>query len=351
MSPTLPPRVLILGSTGFLGRWLALELLTQGVPVAAAVRGVGAAAWLRRWLRDHGADSAELTTVPADLTRPVLGLSPADDARLGEVRDVYNLAARYRFGLTRAEAEPVNLYGALNVLQWAAGRPMLRRMVHVSGYRTGNDPQPRYPLDQPAVEALYRGLDGYLASKRLADAAVRVTAPGLGVPLTTVNPASVIGHSRTGEAGQHIGLAEMVRHLHTGRLALLPSSKRTFVPVVTVDHLARFLAAVPEFDREPVQVHTVLDPSTPFLPDLIGMLAAHLDVRPPRATVPPALVRRLPRVLTGSAPKSFAFLSEEQYDTASAERLAATVGLTHPPVLPALQRWATRLVADGFGVA
>ncbi|MFE2414789.1 SDR family oxidoreductase [Kitasatospora sp. NPDC059408] len=346
------PTTFVLGATGFIGRWLVLELLTRGEPVAVAVRGGTGSprdTALRSWLRAHGTVDTTLTTVAADLTDPGLGLSPEDDARLAAVRDVHNLAARYEFGLTRAEAQPANVDGALHALRWSATRPHLRRHVHLSGYRVGRDPRPRYPLTPRETAALYSRLGAYEASKQLGDAAVRVTADRLGIPVTTVNPSSVIGHSATGEAGQYLGLAHLVRQLHRGRLPLLPGTRRTFVPVVTVDHLARFLAAVPAHDRAPAPAHTVLDPETPALPDLIVLLAAHLGVRPPRGLIPVPVVRALPRALTGADPETLTFLSEDRYDTTSADELAAATGLAHPPVRAALRTWATRLVADGFG--
>ncbi|MER5356652.1 SDR family oxidoreductase [Kitasatospora sp. NPDC002551] len=345
-----PPTTLVLGATGFLGRWLVLELLGRGEPTAAAVRpGTGRDRELRRWLRAHGADDRPLTTVAADLTRPGLGLAPGDDARLAEVRDVHNLAARFAFGLDRATAHAANVDGALTALHWAAARPRLRRLVHVSGYRVGRDPAPRHPLPPAETSALYARLGAYEASKHLGDAAVRVTAGRLGVPLTTVNPSSVIGHSVTGESGQYLGLAELVRQLWSGRLPLLPGTARTFVPVVAIDHLARFLAAVPDHDTGPAHAHTVLDPDTPPLPRLIALLADHLGVRAPRGRVPVGLVRRLPRALTGADPETLTFLSEDRYDTTSADRLAQAAGLHHPPVADLLRRWATRLVEDDFG--
>ncbi|MQS10903.1 NAD-dependent epimerase/dehydratase family protein [Streptomyces kaniharaensis] len=348
------PSTLVLGATGFLGRWLVLELLTRDEPVAAAVRGGPGSTRdteLRDWLRAHGTEDTSLTTVVADLTRPGLDFSPDDDARLAEVRDVHNLAARYAFGLTRAQAHPANVDGALHALRWSATRPHLRRHVHLSGYRVGRGPHPRHPLPPREAAALYARLGAYEASKQLGDAAVRVTADRLDVPLTTVNPSSVIGHSTTGEAGQYLGLAQLVRQLHRGRLPLLPGTRRTFLPVVTVDHLARFLAAVPAHDRPQAQAHAVLDPDTPLLPDLIALLATHLGVRPPRGHIPVPLLRRLPRALTGADPETLSFLSEDRYDTTSADHLAAKIGLSHPPVTEALRAWSTRLVADGFGTA
>jgi hypothetical protein len=141
----------------------------------------------------------------------------------------------------------------------------------------------------------------------------------------------------------------MVEKLWTGRLPALAGTRRTFVPVVTVDHLARFMAAVPDHDQAPYRAHWVLDDATPDLPDLIALLAQHLDKRPPRMVLPVGLVRRLPRALTGVDPETLTFLSEDRYDTSSADALAAAAGLSHPPVEDALRNWADRLIADHFG--
>ncbi|MGI5203517.1 SDR family oxidoreductase [Spirillospora sp. CA-108201] len=341
---------LVVGATGFVGRWLAAELLNQGRSLAVAVRG-GAerGAELRGWLREHGVDDRGLMVVGADITRPDLGLDEEDRERLEAVRDVFNAAALFRFGLGREEARRANVDGAVNVVRWAAARPRLRRLVHVSGYRVASEERLAYPAPAKETDALYRRLGAYEASKLEGDAAVRAVAEEGGVPLTAVHPATVIGHSVTGEAGQYIGLAAMVRDLWAGRLPALAGSRRTFVPVVTVDHLARFLAAVPEHDEGPYRAHWILDDATPDLPELVGLLARHLEVRPPRVTLPVGLVRRLPRALTGVEPETLSFLSEERYDTRSADALAEAAGLGHPPVEDALRRWADRLVADRFG--
>ncbi|MCA2180408.1 SDR family oxidoreductase [Nonomuraea glycinis] len=331
------PDTLVVGATGFIGRWLTAELLTRGRTVAATVRGGPTRETeLRTWLRDHDVNDQALTVVPADV-----GLSREDP--LDSVRDVFNAAGAYRFGMSRGEAERANVHGALNVLRWAGARPHLRRLVHVSGYRVAETLS--YPADADRLTELYRRYGAYEASKREGDAAVRALAAQEGIPLTVVNPATVIGHSVTGEAGQYLGLAGLVRQLWTGRLPALPGTRRTFVPVVTVDHLARFLAAVPAHDHEPYRAHWLLDDATPELPDLVALLARHLGVRAPRLLLPVALVRRLPRALTGADPETLTFLSEDRYDTSSAD----AVGLRHPPVADALRRWADRLVADRFG--
>jgi nucleoside-diphosphate-sugar epimerase len=344
------PGILVTGATGLIGRWLTAELLTRGRPVAVTVRGGPArGAELRAWLGEHGADHQALTVIAADITRPGIGLAPEDTERLNSVRDVVNTAGSFRFGMGRDEARQGNVTGALNVLRWAGTLPKLRRLVHISGYRIGEaDPSP-YPASEEQLTRLYRRYGAYEGSKREGDTAVRTVAAREGIPLTVANPATVIGHSITGEAGQYIGLAQTIEQLWTGRLPALPGSRRTFVPVVTVDHLARVLAAVPEHDHGPYRAHWLLDEATPPLPELIALLARHLGVRAPRLLLPVGLVRRLPRAITGADPETLTFLSEDRYDTSSADALAEAAGLSHPPVEDALRHWADRLVAERFG--
>ncbi|GIG66600.1 alpha/beta fold hydrolase [Phytomonospora endophytica] len=345
------PDTAVFGATGLIGRWLLLHLLAEGRAVAAVLRDPARSEEdLRTWLREHDTPDDRLTVVTGDVTGgPSLGLTPADDVLLTGVRDVHNTAGLYRFGLGREEARAANVDGALNVLHWAATRTDLRRLVHVSGYRVGLDPEPRYPIPEPELSRLYREKGAYEGSKTESDAAVRVLAAELGVPLTVVNPSTVIGHSATGEAGQYIGLADLVRDIWRGRLPALPGDARTFVPVTTVDHLARFMAMTPVHDHEPGGAHWILNPDTPELPGLVRLLAGHLGVKAPKRHIPVSLLRRLPAWLTGADPETLGFLTDERYDTASAERLAATAGLAMPPVEESLLRWADRLVADGFG--
>lgn len=312
---------IVFGATGFIGRSLVAELLTRGQRVAAAVRNDT----LTPWLAAQGVDTGRLRIVTADITRPLAGLP--------EVRDVYNAAGRFAFGLGVREARATNVAGALNVLEWAAELPALRRLVHISGYRVSGD----------GGTPDYAGLGAYEASKHEGDLAVRARAGELEVPLTIVNPSTVIG------PGQYIGLAALVEDLWNGRLPALPGGPDTFLPVTTVDYFVRFLAEVP---AAPAGEHYwVLDDDTPLLPALIAAIADHTGVRAPRRSIPAALLRRLPRRLTGADPETLAFLSTDRYPTAPARAFAANAGLEMPPVADALRRWADELVAARFGAA
>ncbi|MDT0343980.1 alpha/beta fold hydrolase [Streptomyces litchfieldiae] len=310
---------IVFGATGFIGRSLVAELLGRGQRVAAAVRNDT----LTPWLTSRGVDTGQLVTVTADITRP--------PTELPEARDVYNAAARYAFGLGVREARATNVTGALNVLDWAAALPGLRRLVHISGYR----------VSAPEGSPDYARLGAYEASKLEGDLALRARAGELGIPLTIANPSTVIG------PGQYVGLATLVERLWNGQLPALPGGPDTFLPIVTVDYFARFLAEIPA--APPGEHYWVLDDNTPLFPELIGTLAGHLGVRAPRRTVPVGLVRRLPRTMTGADPETLTFLTADRYPTASARAFAASAGLEMPPAAEALRAWADDLVATRFG--
>ncbi|MFI6106648.1 alpha/beta fold hydrolase [Streptomyces sp. NPDC051310] len=319
---------LVLGASGFIGRALVAELLRRGRQVAAAVRGP--AEPLTSWLARAGVGTGTLSVVTADITRPGLGLAP--DA-LPAVRDVYNCAARYAFGLDRAEARAVNVTGAVHAVEWTATRQAPRRLVHLSGYRVGRS----------TGDADHDRLGAYEASKEEGHTAVCRRAAELAVPLTVANPASVIG------PGQYIGLASIADDLWHGRLPAVPGGSGTFLPVVTLEHFTRFLAALPEDPEASGRHYWILDDTTPHLPELLGHIARHTGVRAPRLRIPVALLRRLPRALTGADPETFSFLSTDRYPTGPAHAFARSHGIAVPPVGEALSAWADHLVATRFG--
>nr|WP_319018908.1 SDR family oxidoreductase [Microbispora sitophila] len=271
------------------------------------------------------------------------------EGELDDVTEVYNCAGAYRFGMSADEARRANVDSVRAIVAFAARLPRLRRLVHVSGYRVGRQ-DPLHWSEERRREA-YRALGAYEASKVEADAVFQTEAERLGVPWSIVNPASVIGDSVTGESGQYLGLASTLRDLWQGRLAAVPGNARTFVPVVAVDYLARFMALLPLDETAERASYWLLDDDTPALPGLIALVAEHYRVRAPRVRVPVALVKRLPRRLTKADPETLTFLSADRYPTGSARAFAARHGLTMPDTATTIRRWADHLAASRFGDA
>ncbi|MFI6168098.1 alpha/beta fold hydrolase [Nocardia sp. NPDC051052] len=321
---------IVLGAAGFIGRAVVAQLLERGESVVAAVRP-GGEERLTAWLRVGAVDQTGLTVVPCDVTAKDLGLP--GDLETTDLRDVYNCAARFAFGLGKDDAYAVNVTGALHVLDWAAALPALRRVVHITGYRITVEDSSEQHYDRGA----------YGASKFESDPMLRRHAAERGIPLTIANPSSVLG------PGQYVGLAGIVDDLWHGRLAAIPGGRETFVPIVDLDYFATFLISLPGQDDTAGRSFTVLDPRTPVLPDLIRMLAGHLGVRAPRFSVPVSVIEKLPRSLTGADPESLPFIADDRYDTTAADDVARAAGITMPHAETVLRTWADHLVSSRFG--
>ena len=109
----------------------------------------------------------------------------------------------------------------------------------------GQDPS-TVPWTAEQVQSDYSRLGAYEASKVESDAVGLSYCPTmLGVPWTIVNPATVIGDSVTGESEQLVGIAGTIQDLWNGNLTALPGGEDTFIPIVTVDYLAAFMALLP----------------------------------------------------------------------------------------------------------
>ncbi|GGT21231.1 bifunctional protein [Streptomyces tanashiensis] len=334
---------LVLGASGFIGRHVVLALGQAGVRVSAANRSDASRQRLAHWLAGRGHDQ-----VPADL-RVDFATDSLIEGECDDITEIYNCAGAYRFGMSAEEARRANVDSVRAVVAFAARLPDLRRLVQVSGYRVGgHDPE---PWTEERRREAYRTLGAYEASRVEADAVFQDLATQSGVPWSIVNPASVIGDSITGESDQYLGLASTMKDLWQGSLAALPGDRRTFVPVVAADHLARFMTLLPMDAATRSTSYWLLDDDTPALHDLLTLVAEHYGVRAPRARVPVALLKRLPRRLTKADPETLTFLSADRYPTDSAHVFAARHRLAVPDTVTTIHRWADHLAAHRFGDA
>lgn len=167
--------VLVTGSTGFLGGWLAKRLAeTEGAQVRALARRPQRAEFLR------GLPNIEI--IEGDVT---------DFARMEEVVAgcdfVFHTAINYQDMQSQYR---VNVIGTQNVIQ-AAANAQVRRFIHVSsiaayGYNRAGD---IYEDDM-----LYR-MDGepYNLTKIAAEEVVRATAAATGLPYSIIRPGMIYG--------------------------------------------------------------------------------------------------------------------------------------------------------------
>ena len=109
----------VTGGTGFIGRFLIDRLVERGGPIYVLVRK-GSVKKLDE-LRPRWGDAAgRIVAVVGDLSKPKLGLAPADLAKLkGKVAHFFHLAAIYDLDADAASQETANVEGTRHAVQAA----------------------------------------------------------------------------------------------------------------------------------------------------------------------------------------------------------------------------------------
>ncbi len=350
MAKTIPD-TLVTGATGLIGRWLVPVLTQQKRNVMVLMRDSASRAQAyRQWVETHGGDASRLSFHDLDLARSDLGLQDIDHSG---IKDIYHLAARYEFGLTRTEARKMTVLGSLRLLEWCQNLPALRRFVFITGYlaAANADKIRRSPQQEwvSLIDRYYRKSGAYEASKVEENIVLQQAAEKLGIAYTVVNPSAVSGDSKSGETTQFIGPCELVRDVYFGKLPALVGGPDIHVPLIPVDYVAQFMARVPEFSEAEGMSYWLLDQTTPKLPELVAMIGSHFGVSYPTRSIPKALVAALPKFLTGVEPESLAFLQSHRYDTQAAEDIAEKMGLTIPDFGESFRIWLDFLVSKQFG--
>jgi pimeloyl-ACP methyl ester carboxylesterase/nucleoside-diphosphate-sugar epimerase len=339
---------LVFGASGLIGRHLVLTLAQTGATVTAAVRSAESGARVERWLREHGLTQSILTTI-VDFDAPEIVEGGA--AAFADVTEIHCCAGAFRFGMSAEEARSANVGIAEKVVDFAAELPALQRLVYISGYRVGGQDPTAVPWSAEHRAAVYKELGGYEASKVESDAVFQARALERRVPWTIINPATVIGDSTTGETEQYIGMTKTIEQIWDGTAAALPAGDSTFLPVLTVDYMAAFLAAA-AVDPEAVdRAFWVMDDATPPLQELLTRAGRRLEAKVPRLRIPVGVIKRLPEWVTKAEPETLGFLSSDRYPTGPAVELAARHGIPMPDVRLSIDRWVDYLAAHRFGAA
>lgn len=334
--------IIVTGATGFIGGWLCPLLTRQGHQVQVLLRRPEQLQALQTQCTARGGDASRLHALIGDLSRPGLGLASPPAADL-----VYHLGARFAWGLSRTEAQQVNVEGGLQVVRLAAA--IGARLVMVGGFMLENRVHqrqiginPDHPLDSQWAR-VYERVGAYEASKLEAHYRAVALANELGVTWAAVHPATLCGHSETGELAATQPLLALITNLAAGRLKAIPGSPAHWLPLVSVDFLASLLAALTQHPFSTGTSLLALDEHSPDLAGMVAGLAEGAGCASPTRYVPLPLLKGLLRLpgaeaLLQTRRESLAFIRSERYDTAATRQFAAAAGLIWPDIRQAIVR-------------
>ncbi|MCI3878677.1 SDR family NAD(P)-dependent oxidoreductase [Acinetobacter higginsii] len=289
---------LVAGATGFIGRYLILELLKQGHRVFALVRNQAKQqAVLTNWLSQKGVSLNQLSFIQGDVTQAKLAISEQDWQKLSTVDTLYNSSALFAWNLSMQQAQSVNVEGALNLLTCVHQQCDLKRAVHVSGYMltiTRHLEQAGICLEQPERTewpAVYQNLGAYEASKIEAHFAWIQQAHQLSVDWTIIHPATVVGDDVSGEIPTNQPIAQMIDLLKRRKMSAIPATAQHYLPLIRVDDLCQVMVKATMDQTLANQAMLVVSEHSVALHQLTRMIADQLQVNAPTRHVPIGLLR------------------------------------------------------------
>jgi thioester reductase-like protein len=350
------PGIVLSGATGFLGgEVLARLLMRERRPIYVLIRAgdeAEARARLETTLIELMGSAAPWTdrthAVPADLTRPRLGLDRDRHSWLARRAEwVIHCAASVSFTLGLPESRAINVEGTTRMLDLAGRahrRGVLSCFTHVStAYVAGTHDGTFCERD---LDLGQEHRNPYERSKLEAEEEVRARSGEL--PVQVFRPSIVVGDSRTGWTPAFNVLYWPLRAFARGSYPFLPASRTSPVDVVPVDYVADALLELG--GRPGTTFHLTAADRAPSLGELVTLACEHLDRRPPRLLSPslyrralhPVLVRTGPetrrRALRRSEPFFPYFAMNTRYDDGEARAALASSGIEPPPLASYFER-------------
>ena len=316
--------VFITGATGFIGRHVCASLTRHNHAVIAMLRHPDTQLdTLRQQVDNLGGQGQLIQAVSGNLDQPALALSqplPTLDA-------IIHLGARFAWQLDSETARRTNVTGSLAVAELA--RQQQCRLVFISGFMLENHAHlNRLGIDLANASRthwpqVYRRAGGYEASKLEAAFRVREFATHHKLDLVEVQPATVAGHSTSGELDDSQPLYSLLDNLARGRMALVPGTRAHWLPLVAVDHLAEIIRLGTTIATVPGKL-LALDANTPNLQPMLAQAAAHMGKRSPSRHIPLPVLAALLRIpglpaLMNTYPEALHFIQPTRFDTTTTE--------------------------------
>jgi nucleoside-diphosphate-sugar epimerase len=280
---------LVVGATGFIGKFLVAQLLQNYDQVFALCRNLDQQEpILRTWLEKRGTNHQKLICIQGDVTLPALGISIETWKQLTKVNYLFNTSARFAWNLSMQQAREVNVKGAINVLESVNQHCNIKRAVHLSGYMLTLTQHLQdaevclEDMEKTDWHRVYQKQGAYEASKIEAHFAWMQCAQKFKVDWTVIHPATVIGDENFGEIAENQPIAHLIHQLKLGKMTAIPATPQHYLPLVSVTMLVN---AICKASQDHLAIHQeilIANPSQISLQALIQQVAHTLNRQPPQ---------------------------------------------------------------------
>ena len=279
---------LVIGATGFIGKFLVARLLRDHARVFALCRNIDEPAHqLRSWLTQQSIDHQKLSFIRGDITQSNLGLSLQDWQNLKEVNYLYNASALFEWNLSMEQAQAVNVDGLTNLLHSVSQYCHLDRAIHLSGYMLTLETHlqeagvNRKHIEKTDWPKIYATLGAYEGSKIQGHFNWIKQADALGIPWTVIHPTTVIGDELTGEIPANQPITALIQNIKQRKMSALPGSAQHSLPLVSVTMLVDAILQAGKDAQTLRREILVANPEQLTFQALVGMIAKSLQVKPP----------------------------------------------------------------------
>ena len=291
-------RLLVTGSTGFVGRALCERLLTEKMQIRAAVRIAEPQVSL----------SPTIDTIPIESIGPETDWSKA----LADIDTVVHLAARVHV-MHDTVADPHAAFGEVNVsgterlirMAVAAG---VKRLIYISSIKVNGEesPTPYTELDTPSPQ------DAYAVSKWEAEQVLRQSAADTGLEVVIIRPPLVYG------PGVRANFLQLISMVNRG-IPLPLAGINNLRSLIYVGNLVDAIVACVSRTEAAGQTYLVSDGVDVSTPELIRRVAMALG-KTARLLPCPINMMRLAAKLIGKSGEVERLLGSLTIDTSKIRR-------------------------------
>jgi nucleoside-diphosphate-sugar epimerase len=331
--------VFVTGFPGFLATRLVKRLATDGARFILLTQPAFVSLACETTLEiasETGSSLANFQIVEGDITKPDLGMKPAElEQARRETSVIFHLAAIYDLAVAQEVAASVNVEGTMNLNRFAKSVTNLRRYHYVSTCYVAGKRLGLIKETELHHEAGFRNF--YEQTKYLAE--ISVDALKSDLPVTIHRPAVVCGDTKTGETVKYDGIYYLIHYLRKWPVALTLlniGNPEVCLNLVPVDFVIEAMVALAKDDRAIGATVQLADPTPLTTQELFDEISKSIRGRDSLATVPigivyPVLMLPLAPRITGLPHSAVPyFFLEQTYETSRASELLKPHGIRCP---------------------